>query len=105
VSELLKKFLAEWLEWAEGGAEDCKPFDRSIGLCTSYHDWLFRRSGFEEVGARKQLEFLFISDGLDKSYPFGGEEEYWDALEHDRQHLNPQRLAWVRSKVKQYETV
>jgi hypothetical protein len=106
MSDLLKEFLVAWLEWAERGApeDDCEPFARYKGLCISFEDWMELRdvdhgSAYCESD---QLKSLFIADGLAGDYPFGECAYIW-AMNHDQQHLDVNRLSWVRSKVAQHE--
>lgn len=89
-SNELKKFLQDWLDWAEGGAEDDYKYIACCGLCgstTSYYD------NIDEIKcARIELRKLF--HGV--TYPFG--EENYDIREYrNTQHQDPNRLAWVRA--------
>jgi hypothetical protein len=82
----LRAFLAAWLAWAEGGAPNKEPFDRSVGLCLNMPREL-----------KQEFKSLRISDfPSDWVYPFGGSEHYDKAEKKRTQHLNPARLAWVR---------
>jgi hypothetical protein len=47
---------------------------------------------------------MFSFDGLDQCHPFGA-DDYFEARDSETQHLNPARLAWVRSKVGMTEPV
>lgn len=80
-------FLQTWLEWAEGGATNERPFDRSKGLCGNAY-W--------------HADKLSISDLLDRdfpyqSYPFGGIGLYENERAAGILYLNKERLAWVRT--------
>jgi hypothetical protein len=100
VSEHLKAYLSAYAAWVDAGAPDGEPFDRCIGLCTNILNWEGRPPGLVAG-----LKAAFKADGLDKRYPFGGEDQYDAAADNNEQHLNEQRLAWVRSKIAQYEVV
>ena len=102
MSENLQRFLAEWLEWVEKGAPDEEPFCRRRGLCSGLEDWNLERD-FDVEEGEEELRCLFKADGLDGVYPFGGAEVFYEAVDHDEQHLNEARVAWVRSKVAQFE--
>jgi hypothetical protein len=105
MSDLLREFLSEWLAWAESGGLERQPFTRFSGLCLNFWEWLEDRdASFKEItGEMSALEGLFISEGLDHITPFGASVKYSDEGDRASMHLNPQRLAWVRSKVAQHE--
>lgn len=98
----MREFLTAWLSWAEGGA--CKDheygniFRPYTGLCAALDYWTdvvdvpFYRL-IEELGG------MLGSGGLDTEYPFDTEESYSKAARLGTHHLNPARLAWVRSKL------
>lgn len=98
----MREFLTAWLAWAEGGA--CKDrkygniFLPHTGLCAALDYWTdvvdvpFYRL-IEELGG------MLGADGLDTKYPFDTAESYFEAASLGIQHLNPARLAWVRSKL------
>lgn len=105
MSANLKQFLAAWLEWVEKGAPDEEPFCRRRGLCANFEEWLCARNECEEKIEEEndQLLELFRADGFEPIYPFGGCEEFYAERDDDTMHLNEARLAWVRSKVAQFE--
>jgi hypothetical protein len=107
VSELLTRFLREWLEWAEGGAPENEIFTRRVGLCSSFSSWMRSKLVPYRDGEKQYIALcgLFIADGLDDSYPFNSPESYEVERNESATHLNPKRLAWVRSKVAQKEVV
>ena len=107
MSEHLKAFLSAWLDWVDIGAPDETPYSRGTGLCSNFETYLF---GFDYSWQEAESEVdgltsIFRSEGLDKWYPFGGEDEYCRALCEDEQHLNESRIQWVRAKVSQFEVV
>ncbi len=85
-----RKFLREWLEWAENGAPECLVFRRHSGLCP-VASWYDDRNN---TSTRKDLERAFEH----RSYPFGG-AQYGKRCVSRTQHLDPNRLAWVRANV------
>lgn len=89
MSPELSKALADWLTWAETGAPDGKPFDRSFGLCSEIK---------QHAGSAACLEMkeMLCKEFDDPEAPFGGLPEYWDRADNNTQHENPARLAWVR---------
>jgi hypothetical protein len=106
MSDRLKEFLRLWLEWAESDAPNGKPFYRWDGLCLNYWDWLerVRAETGEQFKISKEVDLLeaqFKQDGLNPDHPFGGVDRYNRDSFHESMHLNPARLAWVRSKVGQ----
>lgn len=98
----LKTFLAAWLDWVDGGAPDSAPFERRRGLCSSFEEWNAERD-FDIYEADQELCDAFTADGLDETYPFGGAEVFYDAVDNREQHLNEASIQWVRAKVAQHE--
>jgi hypothetical protein len=108
MSQLLREFLSAYAAWVDAGAVQDKPFSRSVGLCSNFEEWLVIERSFSWAHTEDEIDVLkalFESEGLDRWYPFGGENLYQVDLENDTQHLNDSRLAWVRSKVAQHEVV
>lgn len=105
MTERLAKFLSAYLAWVDSGAHT-ESFTRRKGLCSNFHHYLFGVcQTMDEIEEEDdKLKDLFISDGLDSEFPFGGEELYFEEIEREIVHLNPERLAWVRSKVEQFAT-
>ncbi|CAB3784557.1 hypothetical protein [Pararobbsia alpina] len=105
MSEHLKAFLTAWLEWVDTGAVDGEPFERRRGLCSSFEYWMDARN----IDCEHQeeecdgLTRAFRAAGLNRVYPFGGAEEFYEDSDANEMHLNPARIAWVRSKVAQHE--
>lgn len=83
-SDELKQFLQAWLDWAEAGGVGEEFVPRS-GLCHMLQTkW--------DMLLTDELDLLFN----DKSYPFG-EDEFDRRMANNTQHLDPNRLAWVRA--------
>lgn len=104
MSEHLKAFLTAWIEWVDAGAPEGDPFSRHEGLCLNVFDC----PAIEPIGRGRvcrALEDQFAHDGLDGNHPFGGHAQYTAERQNAAHHLNPARIAWVRSKVAQYEVV
>lgn len=85
-----RQFLKEWLEWAENGAPEHPVFDRSDGLCRSAAEY----DDLNNTDTHSDLRKAF--DG--ESCPFG-DDEYWRCAIARTQHLDPNRLAWVRANI------
>lgn len=104
MSEQLKAFLAAYLAWVDAGAPHKEPFSRRYGLCSNLYDWSLRLDYDGREALEKELDQLFALEGLDECHPFGG-DKYLEARESETQHLNMDRINWVRLKVAQYEVV
>lgn len=108
MSPLLREFLQAWIDWVDAGAAECDSFTRYNGLCNNLTHWsISQRGAYDEAAgdAEECLLDLFKADGLDETYPFGGQSAYDEDRSNGTHHLNPARLAWVRSKVAQKEVV
>jgi hypothetical protein len=99
MSQLLREFLSAYLEWVDAGAVNGEPFSRRVGLCSNFRGSAFCVSDIDEI------KRVCMADGLDEHYPFGGEDQYGVEQSGYTMHLNPARIAWVRSKVAQFEMV
>lgn len=83
----LYSFLKGWYEWATNGASiESESFDRNHGLCKQPSMMVFR----ELVIALNFVTLPFDSD-------------IYHYLSDSNKHLNPKRLAWVKSKIEEYE--
>lgn len=98
------EFLKAWLKWAtEDGAPDRKPFNRRFGLCFEIVVWSKLPGNQGKVNTpRIALDCLFQQDGLCDVYPFGV-GAYGRRLYEGTQHLDPNRLAWVRKTIEKLE--
>lgn len=86
MSDDLRAFLRSWLEWVEAGAPPRKPYARHTGLCGAASKYSY--DVYDELYA------LFLPE----PYPFGA-DEYEDAAVNNTQHLDPNRLAFVRANM------
>jgi hypothetical protein len=103
MSEALKKFLSEWLEWAESGAQGHEAFDRSFGLCANLGFWLTENIldiPWEEADTAEREFGRLLHDefGDEYMYPFG-RVDYLVRGNNGTQHLNEARLAWARKQL------
>lgn len=96
MSELMRAFLRAYLEWATSGAENYKPFSRRLGLCACIGE--FEAAYPHEDALYGELLSMFEADGLDGGFPFG-DAAYFTARESGTQHLDENRLNWIRSKL------
>lgn len=92
MSPEMKRFLTEWLEWAEGESpEDTDHFRTISGLC-------FCARCYGGPVLEEELDGLFEAQSMCAAYPFG-KEAYRCALDEDAIHKDPNRLAWVRKQL------
>lgn len=103
MSETLKKFLSEWLAWAEAGAPEHEAFDRRYGLCADLGFWLTENIMVipDEEADDVEVEFgrlLSAEFGDEYMYPFG-RVDYLVRGNNGTQHLNEARLAWARKQL------
>ena len=95
IDRALRAFLTDWLTWAEEGApEPHRCFTRLSGLCSNALWWggTNHTTEYDAYDAREDLLALFGEDG----YPFG-REAFYERSRNRTQHLDPNRLAWVRA--------
>lgn len=85
MSDALRAYLADWLAWTERGAPMNEQFSRLFGLC--YNAFQTTHSVYDE-----------LCDIFGEDYPFG-EHDYYRRNEARTQHLDPNRLAWVRANL------
>ncbi len=109
----LYDFCCDYLNWVEGGAKEktwwrsllrikTAPFSRSEGLCAGLRKWNASKNQDTLRGFADMLD-LFMSEGLDDAYPFGGCDVYWKERRKRKMHLNKQRIAWVEEQVRRYD--
>lgn len=113
LSDLLKSYLFEYLDWVERGAPQDQPFSRFCGLCYNAYDAsldvidlqklhdadgqpsIFKRQPYVDELKRDLHAALRESFGSHSaSYPFD-EDSYAYTID-DNKHLNQARIAWVR---------
>lgn len=96
VPPALLQFLGEWLEWATSDAPKDGKFKKHLGLCGCYCKWCHQQG---KTFDGQSLKAAFLASGLDTSYPFGFNNFNY-GVDHDTQHLDPNRLEWVRATIK-----
>jgi len=94
LSEGLKRFLSEWLAWAEADAPPHPIFKSSLGLCTNVMNWAECQADEHDWNAYRELKQVFHGE----LFPFG-EARYERDMRLGIQHRNEARLAWVREKL------
>jgi len=105
VSPELYDFLKDWLFWAENGATPLRPYSRTTGLCYNIERYpqVSINSSFSCDRVFAELEDLFEIQKFSRPcYPFGF-VSFHAAARSATMHLDPQRLAWVRNKIEEYE--
>jgi len=90
ISDKLKAYLQDWLDWVERGAPDWKPYYRVSGLRNN--------TVFYDVSLHDQLHSELMQMFNGKPYPFGF-KEYYERSNNATQHLDPNRIAWVREQL------
>lgn len=78
--QTFEEFCRDWLRWAEDGGNSHPRFRPDRGLCYSAPPYL-----------RNELTKRLIRDHGSAMAPFGSYSNLT--------HLNPERLAWVRSQI------
>lgn len=95
IGRALHAFLTDWLAWVDDGAhEPHRCFIRSAGLCSNALRWFGTNhtTEYDAYDAREDLIALFGED----CYPFG-RGVFFKRSRNRTQHLDPNRLAWVRA--------
>ncbi len=105
--ELLDDFYAAYFKWLENGAVeiDCTGFMRFTGLCSNLNEYAYME-GYSfnlREGAKEIMRYQFETMGLNKDYPFDSKDSYELGYVNRDMHLNPQRIAWVKDRVKEIE--
>lgn len=107
-SKLLLDFYQAWLSWAENQDETGlvmeDVFSSSVGLCGNLEYWLYDLDLPEDnwyliEDTMQEMYNQFIEAGLCETYPFGRKSYLLDA-ENASQHTDPDRLHWVKSRLK-----
>lgn len=106
MSDLMRKFLSAWLEWAENvdaidPNQEKSPFSSEFGLCMNLGDYCYSSGqGAMRRVLDNELYSMFKRDDLNGIYPFNKNSEgYEDETYHRMTHRNPIRLAWVRKQL------
>lgn len=102
MSREMREFLTAWLAWATSPNpeehEYGEIFRTTTGLCAATDYWTVG-DGVAYTELLNELGEMLDGDELDIMYPFNTDYSYDDAAAAGTQHLNPARLAWVRSKL------
>lgn len=99
----LLNFLKEWLREAEKpeGEKRESWFREDSGLCVNANkfDIYCKAHGLQDS---PEVEKIIIKEFSKISFPFG-RSNYFARQEAKMQHLDPNRLAWVRNKIAELE--
>jgi hypothetical protein len=68
---IVLSFLSDWLEWANNGATNFKPYSRRRGLCNALVVFCEKKNHTNIKEIQQCLSDMFVSDGLNKVLPFG----------------------------------
>ena len=90
----LTAFYNAYHDWLEAGApaKNKYGFKRYLGLCSNIKDGMNSKYILEECEMKSQFE----KAGLCEIYPFG-EDAYNVGNMADAQHLDKNRIAWVKA--------
>lgn len=100
----LRDFYRAYRKWAADGApvENVHGFHRGVGLCTNLANWVDSLRGYpaehrwaETRRLKKAMLAQFEAAGHETAHPFGY-DAYQEAQRKCIQHLDQNRLAWVR---------
>lgn len=100
--EILNSFYIAYWAWLQDGApvRNKHQFMRGLGLCANLtgmatHEW-------ENLYSAKDImRAQFISCGMDDSFPFNEQDDYFNESGEHACYRNPRRIEWVRNKVSQ----
>lgn len=108
-SKDLARFYAEWLDIAEtydypDPMPARAPWFRSYnGLCSNIREWLYYTPDADTgIIVEMSLQFDAVTDSS-YAYPFGY-AAYQTAKRTNSMHKDPNRLAWVRARLADYNT-
>ena len=101
ISEKLYKFLKEWYSWATAAkVEDTFQFKKDTGLCSSL-------VAYSCHSVEMQLELISeLENDFKGNYQFPFDKNfanYWQVKKSSSHYKNPKRVAWVKSKIEDYE--
>lgn len=106
--QVLLQFYKEWLEHATSANadEDKHPvFSNRAGLCFNLRRWQEANASLRICPCTKLMkEQLKKTTALGSIYPFG-ESAYEKHLLTSSQHKDPNRLRWVKNRIKEMEGV
>ena len=101
----LKRFLSEYLVWAEAGGPDWFTFDRGFGLCDNLDVWCEDLHEDETWEVTEEFRSLLPKTGDPEGdrFPFG-KEDYYARSREGTLHECPKRLEFVRKVLKEAES-
>lgn len=99
-SNELTKFYQAYSDWLDAGAPHRQPFWRNFGLCSSIND--VKNLNVSAHVLMDEMSTQFIFAGLNRVHPFG-QRIYMEEKAANEMHLNPRRIAWVKSQLNQGE--
>lgn len=94
---VLAQFYREYYNWAVAKIPDRK-FNKVLGLCNNFGVWAGAHgmNVNRQEHLRKIMRNQFEAENLDRQFPFGGRCKYLEESRASSQHLNKQRLAFVK---------
>lgn len=106
ISPQMKNYLTDYLAWATSGVDDELGFSTLWALCGNIEPWaLFRKNELNQqldigiLDLYTELRQIFLSQGMDDGFPFGGTMRYGADRDSRTHHLNPRRIEWVRKQL------
>lgn len=102
ISDNMRKFLSDWLEWSKDpdnyqGGHD---FNKDYGLCTNVYKWsLTEFPGDDNIPQCEKVEKILSHMLNDVPYPFGGYYRYCRESREKTMHLNKYRVEWVKNQI------
>lgn len=102
----LLQFYKAWDAWADeavetGQAPDHMSFDTWHGLCGCLEEWTWDSQ--INIPLMDELHSQFHQAGLEVEYPFGGRSTFFDEVDMDTIHCNPERRKWVKARISDAE--
>lgn len=103
---IIELFLKSYLSWVQAGHPETKTFVNRYGLCGNLAKFLTRLD--IPLKSRRSVEYnltqMFYDDKLDVELPFDiGLRSFRNQAYNGKLHKNPERIAWVKSKVPDWE--
>lgn len=98
----LEGYYKAYADWLDNGATPYRPFSRGVGLCSNLRYYTGADNILILTRLERQLADQFEDAGLSAAYPFG-EEAFDLCLDQNNMHLDPNRIAWVKSHLEKGE--
>lgn len=102
MSDELRKFLQEWLAWADAGGvmddEHVNLFSNYSGLCDNAWRYSFIK-GIKAGSLEYEVKAALYTTRFSGDYPFGGRKLFYQESDNGTTHLNEARLNWVRRQL------